>query len=285
MASPSTATPASPASPAAARPRRRLPYYAGLLAVQLRTSLTTAMQYRADFLVQGAMSLYWLGWNLVPLLVLFDHRASVAGWSFEAALVVMANFVILRGILEGAINPSLGAVVEQIRSGAFDYTLLRPADAQFLVSTARFAPWRALDVLGGLALLVYALVRLGHVPDLGQLAAGLVLLGAGLVLMYALWLIVVAAAFWVVRLDNLAFLLSSVFDAARWPAAVFRGTWRVIFTFVLPLAVMTTMPAEALLGRLDLTTGLAAIAGAAVAAAIARAIWRLALRNYTSASS
>lgn len=265
--------------------RRRLRYYGGLLAVQVRTSLTTAMQYRADFLVQGAMSLYWLGWNLVPLLVLFGDRASVAGWSFEAALVVMANFVILRGVLEGAINPSLGAVVEQIRTGAFDYTLLRPADAQFLVSTARFAPWRILDVAGGIALLIYAFVRLGRAPGPGELAAGLVLLSAGLVLMYALWLMVVAAAFWVVRLDNLAYLLSSVFDAARWPAAVFRGTWRVIFSFVLPLALMTTVPAEAMLGRLTLTTGLSAIAGAVAVSALARLVWLFALRNYTSASS
>ena len=136
----------------------RVGYYGRLFAVQARASIVTSMQYRADFIVQGAMSLYWLGWNLLPLIVLYRDRDSVAGWSFGGALVVMAWFVIVRGILEGAVNPSLSAVIEQIRSGAFDYTLLRPADAQFLVSTARFAPWRVLDVLGGVGLLIYALV-------------------------------------------------------------------------------------------------------------------------------
>jgi ABC-2 type transport system permease protein len=263
----------------------RLGYYARLVGVQARASLTTAMQYRADFLVQGATSLYWLGWNLIPLLVLYDDRAAVAGWSFGAALVVMAHFVIMRGILEGAINPSLGAVVEQIRSGAFDYTLLRPADAQFLVSTARFAPWRVLDVAGGIGLLIYAFVRIGHGPSPAQIGAGLVVFAAGLVVMYGLWIMIVATAFWVVRMDNLIYLLSSVFDAARWPASVFRGVWRFVFTFVIPLALMTTYPARALLGTLTWRAGLGCLVGAAAVAVIARLVWRRALRSYTSASS
>lgn len=263
----------------------RLGYYARLFGVQARASVVTSMQYRADFLVSGAMSIYWLGWNLIPLLVLYDDRATVAGWSFGAALVVMANFVIMRGVLEGAVNPSLGAVIEQIRSGAFDYTLLRPADAQFLVSTARFAPWRLLDVLGGVGLLIYALAQVDARPSLAQVGAGVGLLLAGLVVMYSLWIMIVATAFWVVRMDNLIYLLSSVFDAARWPATVFRGTWRFVFTFVIPLAVMTTYPAQALLGTLTGAAALACLGTAAIVAIVARVVWRLALRSYTSASS
>ena len=92
--------------------------YPRLLALQLRVSLTTAMQYRADFFVEGLMSVYWLGWNLLPLFILYGDRTSVAGWDFPSALVVIGWFVVLRGILEGAINPSLVDIVERIRTGA-----------------------------------------------------------------------------------------------------------------------------------------------------------------------
>jgi len=263
----------------------RAAYYGRLLAVQARASIVTSMQYRADFIVQGAMSLYWLGWNLLPLFVLYQDRDAVAGWSFGGALVVMGWFVVVRGILEGAISPSLAAVIDQIRSGSFDYTLLRPADAQFLVSTARFQPWRLLDVLGGFGLLIYALVQVGHAPSAAQLGAACLLLLAGLTVMYSLWIVIVATAFWVVRMDNLIYLLGSIFDAARWPAQIFRGAFRVIFTFVIPLAVMTTYPAMALLGTLTLRAGLGCLGGAALLAVVARLVWRLALRSYTSASS
>ena len=102
---------------------------------------------------------------------------------------------------------------------------------------------------------------------------------------YAKVFVIVTAAFWVVRLDNLTFLLSAVFDAARWPIHIFRGAWRIVFTFVIPLALMTSYPAMAILGRISRTTGLACLAGAAVFFALARTIWSLAIRTYTSASS
>lgn len=264
---------------------RRLGYYLRLLAVSMRTSLVTAMQYRADFLVQGAMSVAWTALALFPLLVLYDERASVAGWGFAPALVVMGLFTVMRGVLEGAINPSLLAVVERIRTGSFDYTLLKPADAQFLVSTARFEPWRAVDVLAGLTIIGYAFHRLGRAPGPGELATGLVLVTAAVAVMYSLWILIVAAAFWVVRLDNLSFLLGAVFDAARWPIQIFRGAWRIIFTFVIPLALMTSYPAMALLGRLSAATAAACLGGAAAFFLLSRTVWSLAIRSYTSASS
>lgn len=259
--------------------------YLRLLYVQLRTSLITALQYRADFLVEGAMSVYWLAWNLLPLLILFDVRQTVAGWDFSSALVVIGWFVILRAVLEGAINPSLVAVVERLRTGTFDYVLLKPADAQFLVSTTRFVPWRVVDVLGGIGIFVWAFGRKGDAPAIADVAVGVALLAAAILTMYSLWILIVCAAFWVVRLDNLAYLLSAVFDAARWPVTVFRGAWRILFTFVIPLALMTTYPAQALLGELAGTTALACLVGAVAIFAISRLAWRGALRNYTSASS
>ena len=62
--------------------------YLRLLAVQFRASLQTSMQYRVDFLVQGAMAFFWMAWAVVPLLVVFGTRDRVAGWDFDQALVV-----------------------------------------------------------------------------------------------------------------------------------------------------------------------------------------------------
>jgi ABC-2 type transport system permease protein len=53
----------------------------------------------------------------------------------------------------------------------------------------------------------------------------------------------------------------------------------------LPLALMTTYPAMAILGRIDVTTALACVAGALAIAALSRFLWVGAVRNYTSASS
>src|SRR5262249_27321858 len=103
--------------------------------------------------------------------------------------------------------------------------------------------------------------------------------------LYSVWILVVSAAFWVIRLDNLAYLFNAIFDFARWPVSIFRGVYALLFTFVIPLALMTTYPSEALLGTLALSTASFALLGAFAFALAARAVWKRSLGRYTSASS
>jgi ABC-2 type transport system permease protein len=259
--------------------------YLRLLAVQFRASALLAMQYRVEFVGEVLLAFFWVGWSLVPILVVFDHRSTVAGWSYEEALVVLGWFSLVKGILEGAVNPSLTTVVEHIRKGTLDFVLLKPADAQFLVSTARFKPARLADIAGAIAIFAVAFHRLGRAPQPADVAAGVALLAVASLTLYSLWILVISAAFYVIRVDNLSYLFSSIFDAARWPSTVFSGFWRILFTFVVPLALMTTFPALALLGRLELTTALAAFGGALAFAAFSRVVWTRSIGHYTSASS
>ncbi|MCY1035101.1 ABC-2 family transporter protein [Corallococcus sp. BB11-1] len=263
----------------------KLERYLRLLGVQLKASGLLALQYRADFLAEGLTSLAWTFTALAPLFVVFGERPSLEGWSFHESLLVVGWFTLLQGVLEGAISPSLTGVVEHIRKGTLDFVLLKPADAQFLVSTQRFLPWRAMNVLSGVGLFIYAFVSLGRWPSLPGLLAALVLLGTSVLLLYSLWILVVSAAFFVVKVDNLTYLFTSIFDAARWPSSVFRGALAMVFTFIIPLALMTTFPALAMLGRLPWTWLAGSVAGSVVFAWVARRVWLLSIGHYTSASS
>jgi len=263
--------------------------YAGLFRVQMRMAMLAAMQYRVDFIVRGLIAFLWSALTLIPLLVVFGVRQQVAGWSFAEALVVVAWFMLLRAVLEGAVSPSLTAVVEHVRKGTLDFVLLKPADAQFLVSTAKFEPWRVVDIGGALILFGYAFGMMHRLPSIAQVVTGLVFLALAVLILYSIWILVVSAAFWVVKVDNLPYLFGSLFDVGRWPIDVLRGVWRgtlmLVFTFVFPVALMTTYPALALLGRLDAKTAVLALGGGILFAVIARRVWRRALAMYTSASS
>jgi ABC-2 type transport system permease protein len=259
--------------------------YLRLFGVQLRASVQVTMQYRAEFIFGVLITFFYVFWNVVPMFVLWAQRETIAGWTLEEAALVTAWFTFLRAILDGAVQPSLQAVIEHIRKGTLDFVLLKPADAQFLVSTARFEVFNFVDASAAVLLAVWALKRLHRVPTYGQIATALMLTVAAAALLYALAILVISAAFYVVRLDNLIYLFNSVFDAARWPASVFRGLWRILFTFVVPLALMTTYPALALLGRLEGATALRALGGALAFVVLARAVWKRSIGHYRSASS
>ena len=259
--------------------------YLSLFATNLRTSVATALQYRANFIIEAVLSFAWLAIALLPLIVLFEQRTSVAGWDQPSALIVMAYFMAVKAIMEGMVTPSLVSLVEKIRSGAFDYVLLKPVDSQFMVSTAGYEPQKVIDLVGAIILATYALSMRGVWPTAAQVGVGVLLLICGVLAMYSLWIICAAASFWVVRLDNLIYLLMAIFDTARWPIHVFRGAWRFIFTFIIPVAIMTTFPAMALLGQLSARTTLLTVGGSLAMLVVSRLIWRAAIRNYTSASS
>ncbi len=177
-------------------------------------------------------------------------------------------------------------MVEHIRKGTLDFVLLKPADAQFLVSTAKFEPWRVVDVARRPGDHGRRLPPHGPSPRRsGRSLLSVAVLASATVILYSLWILVVSAAFFVVKVDNLSFLFLSLYDAARWPVRRLPGVLRVFFTFVIPLAVLTTIPAQALLGRIGLPQVAATAAGALVFALAARFVWLRSIGHYTSASS
>lgn len=257
--------------------------YLRLLRTQIRASVLLGLQYRTDFVLDGLVGAFWTVSAILPLFVVFRDRPTIAGWTFGEALMVTGWFTFLEGVLEGAVNPSLQDVVDHIRKGTLDFVLLKPADAQFLVSTARLQPWRATNVLTAMGIFAWGFHLLGRGPSAGAIGAAAIAMGAAVAVLYSLKTLAVSIAFYVVRVDNLTHLFDSVFDAARWPIQIFPGLVRLAFTFVIPLALMTTYPAQALLGTLPGRTLALSAAGALGALGLSRLVWLRAIARYTSA--
>lgn len=250
----------------------------------LRASLLIGLQYRSSFLLDGFTGLIRTVARIAPLLVLFGHHPAVAGWTASGSSMVLALFMLMQAVLQGVIEPNLGAVVDDVRTGRFDLVLLRPADSQLLVSLRSIAPGQLWDLLSALALGGWAIAN-GPLPSGADVAVAALMLLCGLVSMYGLWLLAICTAFLVFRVDNLRYLLSAVTDAGRWPLDVYTGWVRWLFTVALPVSVFTSFPAIALRGDWDarlVTTGL----GVALLFGVgSRFAWRASLARYTSASS
>ncbi len=260
-------------------------YYLRLIGGQLRMSVLAALQYRLGFWTEGVLGVVWSGLGMAPLLVAVEHLETVEGWNAWELVLLTGCVTLMSGLFSALLQPALIASMEHIRKGTLDYVLLRPADALVLCLITAFAPWRLVEASGGLAMIVLAFVKLGRVPAALDVLAALGIGLAGLVALYALGVMVLCASVRAVQLQNLTFLMEALLDFARWPAQVFRGFLRMVFTFVIPLAVMTTYPSEALLGRLAGGTVLTAIATSVALMVVARVLWTRSLRGYSSASS
>lgn len=183
------------------------------------------------------------------------------------------------------IQPSMQRFMELVRLGTLDFTLVKPADAQLLVSVQQVQIWKAIDVVLGLGLLGVALARLGAEIGVGQAASFIVAIGAGGAIVYSFWIVLATCSFWFVRLENILVIFQSMYEAGRWPVGIYPPWLRYSLTFIVPVAFATTVPAEALAGRLDGRTLLGAVALAAALLAGSRWFWRIGIRHYSGASA
>jgi ABC-2 type transport system permease protein len=251
----------------------------------VRVAAMTALQYRASFVGEAVVTVFWLAWTIVPLFVLFQFDDNIAGWTRGEALLVVGFFVTLSGILDAFVDPNLSAVVQHVRDGTLDFLLLKPVDTQLLVSVHKSAPAKLPHVIAGVVLSGVTAASLPLPPGAGDIAAALLLLVSGTSILHSLWTLVVSLSFKFVRIDNLSYLLRSIVDAGRWPTAIYPQAVRFVLTFVVPVGLMTTYPALALRGALSAAGMALALGVAAGFALVARLSWKRAIRGYASASS
>lgn len=260
-------------------------FYGRLFAAQLKMSALTALQYRVGFWTEGMLGLLWSAIGIAPLFVAVEHLGAVQGWGRWELVVLTGCFTVLSGIFAALLQPALRESMEHIRLGTLDYVLLRPADGLALCLTCAFRPWHLVETIGGGLLVLAGLWMLGATPSATTLLAGLCTGLAGVVALYAVGVLVLCASFKAMQLQSLMYVMEALLDFGRWPAQVFPPLLRALFTFVVPLLVMTSYPAEALLGRLSWGTVAELIGVSALLLGVARVTWIRAIRGYTSASS
>ncbi len=259
--------------------------YLRLLRVFYKYSLVSELEYRVEFLANVFMNVFWLAWAVVSVAVFFLHTDKLGDWTWPEVLMVVALFTLFSGVMEAFLRPNVGAVLDQVRDGTFDFVLLKPVNAQFIASLRNIVVWRLSDVVIGLGLIVYALAQLHDVPTPGQIALFVLMLLAATVIVYATWLMMVSLSFWFVKLDNFTELFYAFYEAGRYPVTIYRGLVRIVLTFVVPIAFVTTFPASALLGRIDPMTALVSVALATGLFVISNRFWNFAIQHYSSASS
>jgi ABC-2 type transport system permease protein len=196
-------------------------------------------------------------------------------------LAVLGYYLVIDGILATFVEPNLLWFSGFVRDGKLDDLLLKPVPALLLVTLGSHSPLGlAQVVLGG------AVIWIGGAESSGGIAPVLAvgMLAVGIVLAWAYRTAIALLALWLPSL-TLDVLFSSVWQFGRFPVAIFEQPFRLVFTWVLPLGLISTLPADALMrdpGAGQLIGATLFCAGASVGIGI---MWRFGMRRYTGATS
>ncbi len=259
--------------------------YVRLVGLYFKIGILNELQYRVNFFVQIFQSILSLIVALGGLAVVFDHTTNLNGWTSPELLAVVGVYFMIGGLINLVIQPSMQRFMEDVRQGTLDFTLVKPQDAQLLVSIRQIQIWKLVDVLIGIVVLGIGLTQVGKTVGIEQaLGFGIALIAGGAIV-YSFWLILATCAFWFVRIDNILVIFESMYEAGRWPVGIYPGWLQFTLTFLVPIAFAVTVPAEALTGRLTPQTLIGALALAAVMLTVSRIFWRIGMRHYSGASA
>ncbi|BAZ04334.1 ABC transporter permease [Calothrix sp. NIES-3974] len=257
--------------------------YLRILGLFWSAAIAAEMEYRVNFLLATLSSLGNLMGSLFALFLFYRQGYTFAGWRWEAALLVLGVFTLLQGYSATFLSPNLNRIVRHVQEGTLDFVLLKPIQSQFWLSTHTLSPWGIPDLVFGGVLIAYAGNKLGIGID--NYLASIIPLIFGSIILYSLWYMLGATSIWFVKIYNVTEVLRGLLEAGRYPMAAYPVGFKFFFTFIIPVAFLTTIPVEVMLGQSQLNWILGSGILAVSLFVISTMFWRFALRFYTSASS
>ena len=262
-------------------------YYFRLIGKFAKASAQNDLAHSVNFWISLLHSLLNFGIGVLGLVVLFGQVETIQGWDLFSTLAILGVYLTLGAVRGLFIGPSLDALAGmdgEVWTGKLDFTLLRPVDVQFQASFRHWQPLALIDLLLGVGVLGFSVTQMGSQITFPQVIQFLIVLFFAVTTLYA---ILLAFAGMVFLSPGFLFtwIFDSLFQMARYPVGLYPGWLRLILTWVIPVGVMTTIPAQALAGRLPPVMLLASVLLAVGFFTGASILFRWGLRRYASASS
>lgn len=260
-------------------------HYLRLLSALFKINVQMILAYRVDTMVNILLSLVWLGWELFGLGIIFSNTSNLGGWGLGQLIALLGVFHLVNALMAALIWPNTEKFNTSVRDGSFDYILLQPVDSMFLVTFSQIVIWRIWDLALGTVLIIVGIRMTGGGVQPFNLLSFVLLSATGSLILYSLWIVLIGATFWFVKFDNNVTILQALLDTGRYPSTVYPTWMRLIVTFVVPIAVATTVPLQALRGELTPWQVLLFLGVSAASFLVASRVWKAGIRRYSGASS
>ncbi|MGO8677706.1 MAG: ABC transporter permease [Limisphaerales bacterium] len=277
---------ASRASRAASRLGRGIGRYGVVYAALWKNSVSREMAFKGNFLLWILVELLWFALQLSFIGVLYMQTTHIGTWTqWQVVLLVGASHFIQQ-LFQAFFLINCTNLSELVRSGKLDFLLLLPVNSRFVVSFRQVDLGAYVNAASAVAVMVYAARQLHLFPSPMQTAGFLVLCVAGVAIHYSLMFLLASISFWTVRAQGIVWGYYNLFNIARLPDEAFHGLFKALFTFAVPMLLVSNVPARVLADKLGSPKPvLLLLLMSVVCFCVSEWGWRASLRRYTSASA
>ena len=251
-----------------------------------RTSVTREMSFKGNFLLWIVVELLWFGLQLSFVGVVFSQTRTIGTWTVWQVVLLTGTSNFIQQIYQAFFLVNCTNLSELVRTGKMDFLLLLPVNTRFVVSTRQVDLPSFANAAFAACVMAFAAHKLALHPTVVQLLGFAALCVAGLLVHYSLMFMLASVCFWTVRAQGIVWGYFNLFNIARMPDEAFHGAFKAVFTFALPVLLVSNVPTRVLADKLASPKMWLVLLGLGVIwAMISEWFWRRSLRHYTSAST
>jgi ABC-2 type transport system permease protein len=281
--------PSKATAPPAAGPTQAptgLSRYLSIYAALWKNSVAREMGFKTNFLLWILVELLWFGLQLSFIAVLYLQTDHIGTWTKWQVVMLIGASHFIQQIFQAFFLINCTNLSELVRTGKLDFLLLLPVNSRFLISLRQVDLGAFVNAASAIGIMAYAAHQMHFIPTALEVFGFLVLCAAGVAIHYSLMFLLASISFWTVRAQGIVWGYYNLFHVARMPDEAFRGLFKVVFTFAIPMLLVSNVPVRFLANRLDSPAPLLLLLVMSVVCfAVSEWGWRISVRRYTSASS
>lgn len=255
--------------------------YLRLFWESLKLELSTDMAYKMNFFFKAfSLVIADIIGPLIAMLI-YSTTSGIPGWRFEEFILFQGTFILVFGINHFFFITFPFAIINDIRQGTFDKILVKPYNPLLYLSSTSIDVEGLAEVFVGALLVIWAAMRL-EIPFSLNILFYLVIILCALVFFYALMIIIASLAFIFTKSFALLDLFFKMVDLARYPLNIYSTELRFFMTFIFPIAIVSSFPAEALLRGFSILRLVEIILPVIGFLIVTLFFWNYSLKKYTS---
>lgn len=256
----------------------------------VRLSLRRQLVHRASTVITAFGVFLITASEFFVVWALFDRFGQLRGWRLPEVALLYAMVSITWALADG-IGRGFDSFASVVRAGEVDRLLLRPRSLVLQILGQELTVRRSGRLLQGLAVLGYAISTGVIAWSVSRVALLVAAIAGGMCAFLGVQVLQATSAFWTVEGLEVwnAFSYGAV-TMSEYPLAIYRGWFRAVFTYVIPIGTVLYFPGVAILGRADplgappIIDWLAPLAGPAFLSGCL-VVWRIGVRHYRSTGS
>jgi ABC-2 type transport system permease protein len=251
----------------------------------LRFSFSKAMEFRLDFTFRIIMDILYYAVNIMFFKVLYLHTPLLAGWTEDQMMIFVACYILVDAISMTVFSSNMWWLPHHINKGELDYHLIRPVSPLFFLSLKEFSANSFLNLIIAVGILTYSLIHYSQPFSAWEVVLLVALVLNGTFIYYCCQMLMILPVFWTQSSKGFMDLFFSMGLAMERPDKIYKGWLRIVFTILLPFALIASFPARLFLEKFHWPTFLHLIAVTIILWIVMLWVWRKGLRAYSSASS